>query len=181
MRLTPCCFQQIDEALLQAEAGVALDQIEAEPCELAARSAALDRDLRDRGRMQPARELMFDHGSRSDGNFVDDELSRHDAEDELLAVLEGERCPLARLDRRKADLAGRRVGVKLLDGASRAAGETRRPQRHRPGRITERGPVWPFRHGAQTGSAQTCSAGCQNCNRLRVRGQPRLIVLGCRS
>ena len=68
--------------------------------------------------MEPPRELLFDDGAAADADLVDDELARHDAEDELLAAFERDERPLARLDGRLADLAGRRVGVELLNGAA---------------------------------------------------------------
>ena len=153
-------FQQIDEALLQAKAWVALNQVEAEPRKLPARSPALNRHLRDRGSVQPARELMLDHRPRPDANFVDDDLSRHHPEDKLFAVLEGQQRPLAGVDCRKADLTGGRIGMELLDGASQQQEKLvnrRGIRRAGYGARSRRA----FGHG-RTGSAQTCSPGIRS-------------------
>ena len=159
-------------------AWVALNQVEAEPSQLPGRSPALNRHLRDRGAVQPARELMLDDRPRPDGNFVDDDLPRHNPEDKLFAVLEGQQRPLAGVDCRKADLAGGRIGMELLDGASQTTGETRQPTRHPPGAL--RREVLTGVRSRADGVRPDLFAGCQKCNRLRVLGQPRLIVLECR-
>ena len=158
-------------------ARVALDQVEAEPSELTARDAALDRHLRDRGGMEASRELLFDDGAAADAHFVDDHLAGHHAEDELLAAVERDERALARVNRGLADLAGRRIGVKLLDRA-----------REQQQELVDRGRVGGPRDRAvpdagqpgRTAAARDLSVVRQNCNRLRVRGQPRLIVLACR-
>ena len=110
-------FEEIDEVELRPVPRIALGQIEAEPRQLARRTAALDRHLGDRGGMEAPRQLLFDDRAFADADFVDDELARHDAEDELLPAFERDERPLAGLDGSLADLAGRRIGVELLDGA----------------------------------------------------------------
>ncbi len=67
-------FEHVDEAEVQPVPGVALDQVEAEPAELAARSASLDRHLGDRSGMEAARQLLLDDGPAADAGLVDDEL-----------------------------------------------------------------------------------------------------------
>ena len=110
-------FEEVDQAEVQPVARVALDQVETEPSELTARDAALDRHLRDRCGMEASRQLLFDDGAAADAHFVDDHLAGHHAENELLATVERNERALARVNRGLADLAGWRIGVKLLDRA----------------------------------------------------------------
>ena len=155
MRLTPCSSSRSIRLRCRPWRGVALNQVEAEPCRARGRSAALNRHLRDRGAVQPARELLLDDRAGADADLVDDDLARHDAEDELLAV---RRAPPAPAGRRRL-LSGRsgwsadRCGTAGWRG--RAAAGTRRPPARRPaappcaagGRV---------RAQAATAAAQTC-------------------------
>jgi hypothetical protein len=102
---------------VEPKPGVALYEIQAEPAQLTAGGAALDRYLGDGGGVEPAREFLLDDGAAADTDLVDDELARHDAEHQLLASFERDQRPLAPLDGRLADLAGRWIGMKLLNRA----------------------------------------------------------------
>ena len=172
-------LEEIDQAEVKPVPGVALDEIEAEPPQLAAGSTAFDRYLGDGGGVEPARELLLDDGAAADAHLVDDELARHDAEHQLLAAVECDQRPLAGLNGRLADLAGRRIGVELLNRARQEQEE-----------LVDRGVVgWAGRRAAPAGRGRQAQldgrrpdlwVGHQKCNRLRVRGQPRVIGLGSR-
>jgi hypothetical protein len=64
--------------------------------------------------VQPPRELLLDHRAAAGADFVQDQLVRHHAEDDLLAAFDRDERALAGVDRAHAHLAGRRVGVELL-------------------------------------------------------------------
>ena len=110
-------LEEIDQAEVKAVPGVALDEIEAEPPQLTAGGAAFDRYLGDGGRVEPARQLLLDDGAAADADLVNDELARHDAKHQLLAAVERDERALTGFDGRLADLAGRRIGVVLLNRA----------------------------------------------------------------
>ncbi len=111
------------------------------------------------------------------------ELAWHHAEDELLAAIERDERPLARLDGGLADLAARRVGVELLNGAPEEDQELVHRRRIREPWHRGRRLVLDRRTASQPqqdGRGSTLSVGHQKCNRLRVLEQTRLIVLACR-
>jgi hypothetical protein len=68
--------------------------------------------------VETPRQLLFDDRAFADADFVNDELSRRYPEDELCPAVERDERPLAGVDRRLADLAGRRIRVELLNGPS---------------------------------------------------------------
>ena len=144
--------------------------------ELTARSASLDRHLGDRRGVQAARQLLLDDGPAADADFVDDDFARHDAEHQLLAALERHERPLAGVDRRLADLAGRRIGVELLDRAGQEQQEL--VDRRRVG-----GPRYRSRLDTcgRTGTtaAQTCRPAIRSVIACACGDSHELIVLGC--
>ena len=146
-------LEEIDQAEVQPMPRVALDEVEAEPRQLAPGGAALDGHLGDRGRVEPPRELLFDDGAAADADVVDDDLTRHDAEDQLLAALERHERPLAGFNGRLADLAGRRVGVELLNRAGEEQQE-----------LIDRGVVGRARRARRLGARRhSLTAAVQTC------------------
>ena len=145
--------------------------------ELAARGAPLDRHLGDRRGVEAPRELLFDDGPAADANLVDDDLARHDAEHQLLAPFERHERPLTRIDGRLADLTGWWIGVELLDRASEKEQEL--VDRRRVGRAGSSDAASGRVQAQADDRRPDLSAGHQKCNRLRVRGLPRPVVLGC--
>ncbi len=153
-------LEEIDQAEVQPMPGVALDEVEAEPAELAPGGAALDRHLRDGGGVEPARELLFDDGAAADADLVDDDLARHDAEHQLLAALERDERPLAGLDGRLANLAGRRIGVELLDRARQEQQEL--VDRGVVGRARQRARGLDASRRSLTAAVQTCGSAIRS-------------------
>ena len=108
-------FEEIDEAELQAVARVALQKVEAETRQLARRRRAFDRDLRDRRRVQPPGDFVLDDRPGAHANLVDDQLVGQDPKRHLLTAVQRHQRSLTCVDRVEAHLAGRGVGVELLD------------------------------------------------------------------
>jgi hypothetical protein len=154
-------LEQIDEAVLQATARVALDQIKAETSQFPGRRLALDGNVGDRGGVQSSRELLFDDRSGADRHFVDDQLARRDAERHLLADLEADERALTCVDGAQAHLAGRRIGMELLNGAGEQVQQVLDRDRVGCSRCTRwrREPrVRAARHRSAA-AAQTCRSG----------------------
>jgi hypothetical protein len=169
-------FEEIDEVELRPVPGVALNQVEAEPRQLAPGTTALDRHLGDRGGMEPSRQFLFDDGALADTEVVHDELARHDAEDDLLAAFERDERPLARFDGGLADLAAWRIRVELLDGAPEEDQEFLHRRRVRePGRRRRRRDLDRRTRATRTGTAaaQPCQLAIRNviaCARVNRHG-----------
>ena len=101
----------------------------------------------------------------ADADFVHDELARHDAEDELLAAFERDERPLARFDGGLANLAGRRIGVELLDGAPEEQQElVHRRRRPRAGASPSATGLDRHTRASRSGTAaaQTCQSAIRN-------------------
>ena len=170
-------FEKVDQAEVQPVARVALDQVETEPPELTAGDAALDRHLRDRCGMEAPRQFLFDDGAAADAHFVDDHLAGHHAEDELLATVERDERALARVNRGLADLAGWRIGVKLLDRAREQQQEL--VDRGRVGGPRDRA-VLDAGSRSRTTAARSCRWSVRTVIACACVDSHGLIVLACR-